>query len=114
MFPCPIDPASCAGFAPFRQSLARLDFNLPEPFSEKTEDGGYTTMHGQRNKKSIRIVWEHHPDSNSAQHVRQAVELILAELDRDATAENFDKIPTPGHDENVPVENNNQSSQTTE
>jgi hypothetical protein len=69
-------------------------------------------MQSQSNHKSIQIIWEHLQDADSARLLRQAVELILAEIERDSTVEAFDKLATSGHAEGAPVENNNQSRST--
>lgn len=62
--------------------------------------------------KPIRIFWEQLEYPNSAKLVRQAVELILREMEQDPTAEAFDEVATSGHAEDAPVESNNQSIST--
>ena len=69
-------------------------------------------MQSRPNHKSIRILWEHVEEVSSAQLALRAVELILAEIERDSTVEAFDKLATPGHAESAPVESNNQSIPT--
>ena len=64
-------------------------------------------MQDNLNHKPIRIFWEQLQDPNSAKLVRQAVELILKEMEQDPTAEAFDKVATSGHAEDAPVESNN-------
>jgi hypothetical protein len=66
-------------------------------------------MHSHPNLKPIRILWEHVEEAGSAQLILQSVELILAEMERDSSTEAFDKLATPGHAEEAPVESNNQS-----
>jgi hypothetical protein len=61
------------------------------------------------NNKPIRIVWEHLQDPDSEKLVRQAVELILEEIERESASEDFDKSATLGHAEGVPIENNDKS-----
>jgi hypothetical protein len=73
------------------------------------KDARSNDMQSQRKSNPIRIVWEHLPDPDSAKLVRQAVELILAEIEHDSTGEGFDKIAAPGHAEGVPVGNNDKS-----
>ena len=75
-------------------------------------DAAFRADMQNRSNKQIGILWEHLPSEDSAQLVRQAVALILAEIERDSTADGFDKIAAPGHAEGVPVENNNQSKPT--
>ena len=60
-------------------------------------------MQSHLNGKPIRILWEHFQDADSAKLVRQAVELILAEIERDSTAVAFDKLAAPAHAEDAPV-----------
>ena len=69
-------------------------------------------MHSHPNPKPIRILWEHVEDASSVQSIRQAVELILAEMEPESTAEGFDKIAPSGHAEGAPVESDNQSMLT--
>jgi len=64
------------------------------------------------NPKPIRILWESVEDAGSAQLIRRAVELILAEMERNSTTDTFDKLATSGHAEGAPVENNNQARST--
>lgn len=72
----------------------------------------HTVMHIHLNSKPIRILWERAEDAGSAQLIRQAVELILAEMERDSPVEAFDKLAIPGHAEDIPVESDNQSIST--
>ncbi len=69
-------------------------------------------MQSHPNHNRIRIFWEHLPEADSAQLIQQAVQLILAEIERDSKAEAFDKLATPGHAEDAPAESNNQSIPT--
>jgi hypothetical protein len=66
-------------------------------------------MRSHSDNKPVRIFWDHLRDPDSAKLVRQAVELILAEIERDSTVADFDKIVTHGHAEGVPVESNEKS-----
>lgn len=70
-------------------------------------------IHPNPNLKPIRILWESVEDAGSALLIRRAAELILAEMERDSTTDTFDKLATPGHAEDAPVESNNQSIPTT-
>jgi hypothetical protein len=65
--------------------------------SKKVDDAVRPIMPKQPNNKRIHIMWEHHQDSDSAQLVRRAVELILAEMEPDITAQDFDKVASPEH-----------------
>ena len=86
---------------------------MPVLFSQRSKRLAHSYMQSHPNHNPIRIFWEHLQEPDSAQLVRQAVELILAEIKRDPTAEAFDKLATPGHAEDAPVESNNQSTPTT-
>jgi hypothetical protein len=67
----------------------------------------------KKDHSSINIQWELVDNPDSDQLLRQAVALILRELEKGPSSEGFDKIDLTGHAESVLVENNNQSQPAT-
>jgi len=56
--------------------------------------------------QQIEIIWEHIEDQDADPLFQQAVKLILAEINRDPTADHIDKPADSNHPEGVPSRTN--------
>ena len=69
-------------------------------------------MQHKDDRSPIDIQWEVISTPDADQLIRQAVVLILRELEHGPIPEGFDNMTSSGHAESIPVENSNQPKPT--